>query len=412
MIHWNPATGALSGKRRMSSRRNMGATDRRAPTSTGYSRSCTAATAPCRGTTACSRTSWRSRRSGRRTSSSSRPRRETGVHDHLVADRLVRARGDGGVAQRLVDLAHVRVGLRLQRRLHHAPELHAREVRRRRRVRRDLVLEPADLLVLRLDLADDLVLVPVHLEAELDLPLHLLEHVAERLVRPFEELLDVVLGAEDRAERHRQHGEVLHHQLVHVLVREGVLARRIEHDQRTVRDDGAELLVVDGVDLVAAPADADRAEVLRRLGFDDAVDVLPLLRLSLRRLNLFVHGGHIGRAKLYNTSTLPALRLAHKTERWFVRTQRPLPWRRRYDPYEIWVSEVMAQQTRIEVVLAYYERFLARFPTLAALAAASDDDVTAAWSSLGYYRLARMRRDGARAVRERGSMPRSIDEPR
>jgi len=103
-------------------------------------------------------------------------------------------------------------------------------------------------------------------------------------------------------------------------------------------------------------------------------------------------------------------RLARKTERWFARNQRPLPWRRRYDPYEVWVSEVMAQQTRIEVVLAYYERFLARFPTLAALADASDDDVTAAWSGLGYYRRARMLRDGARAVSERGSMPRSIEE--
>lgn len=72
----------------------------------------------------------------------------------------------------------------------------------------------------------------------------------------------------------------------------------------------------------------------------------------------------------------------------------------------------MAQQTRIEVVLAYFERFLARFPTIEALAAASDDDVTAAWSGLGYYRRARMLRDGALAVRERfgGRLPRSVDE--
>src|SRR3954447_17895750 len=115
--------------------------------------------------------------------------------------------------------------------------------------------------------------------------------------------------------------------------------------------------------------------------------------------------------KLYNTRTLPALHLAHKTERWFARNQRPLPWRGRYDPYEVWVSEVMAQQTRMEVVLAYYGPFLQRFPTLAALAAASDDDVTAAWSGLGYYRRARMLRDGARAVRERfgGTIPRQLE---
>lgn len=72
----------------------------------------------------------------------------------------------------------------------------------------------------------------------------------------------------------------------------------------------------------------------------------------------------------------------------------------------------MAQQTRIDVVLAYFERFVARFPTIEALAAASDDDVTAAWSGLGYYRRARMLRDGARAVRERfgGRLPRGVDD--
>jgi A/G-specific adenine glycosylase len=74
----------------------------------------------------------------------------------------------------------------------------------------------------------------------------------------------------------------------------------------------------------------------------------------------------------------------------------------------------MAQQTRIEVVLAYFERFVARFPNIEALAAASDDEVTAAWSGLGYYRRARMLRDGARAVRERfgGRLPRGINELR
>jgi A/G-specific adenine glycosylase len=108
---------------------------------------------------------------------------------------------------------------------------------------------------------------------------------------------------------------------------------------------------------------------------------------------------------------LPASRLARKTERWFTRNQRPLPWRREYDPYEVWVAEVMAQQTRMEVVVPYFERFLERFPTLAALANASDDDVTAAWSGLGYYRRARMLRDGARAVLARfgGAVPRDVE---
>ena len=108
---------------------------------------------------------------------------------------------------------------------------------------------------------------------------------------------------------------------------------------------------------------------------------------------------------------MPASSLARKTERWFARNQRRFPWRKTYDPYHVWVSEVMAQQTRMEVVLAYFERFLERFPTLQALADASDDDVTAAWSGLGYYRRARMLRDGARAVCARfgGTIPRDVE---
>jgi A/G-specific adenine glycosylase len=72
----------------------------------------------------------------------------------------------------------------------------------------------------------------------------------------------------------------------------------------------------------------------------------------------------------------------------------------------------MLQQTRMEVVLPYFERFLARFPTVAALATASDDDVTSAWSGLGYYRRARMLRAGAVAVLERygGILPSSVEE--
>lgn len=72
----------------------------------------------------------------------------------------------------------------------------------------------------------------------------------------------------------------------------------------------------------------------------------------------------------------------------------------------------MAQQTRLEVVVAYFDRFVARFPTIAALANATDDEVTAAWSGLGYYRRARMLRDGAKTVVERfrGKLPRSVDE--
>jgi len=77
---------------------------------------------------------------------------------------------------------------------------------------------------------------------------------------------------------------------------------------------------------------------------------------------------------------------------------RDLPWRRTRDPYAIWVSEVMLQQTRVDTVLRYYEPFLARFPNAGALAAADEDAVLASWSGLGYYRRARLLHAGVREV--------------
>lgn len=77
---------------------------------------------------------------------------------------------------------------------------------------------------------------------------------------------------------------------------------------------------------------------------------------------------------------------------------RDLPWRRTRDPYAIWVSEIMLQQTRVDTVLGYYDRFLARFPTTHALASASEDDVLSAWTGLGYYRRARLLQRGVREV--------------
>jgi A/G-specific adenine glycosylase len=74
---------------------------------------------------------------------------------------------------------------------------------------------------------------------------------------------------------------------------------------------------------------------------------------------------------------------------WYRAQRRDLPWRRTRDPYAIWVSEIMLQQTRVETVIPFYERFLERFPTVDALASAKDEDVLAAWSGLGYYRRAR-----------------------
>jgi A/G-specific adenine glycosylase len=82
--------------------------------------------------------------------------------------------------------------------------------------------------------------------------------------------------------------------------------------------------------------------------------------------------------------------LRRKLLAWYDRARRDLPWRRTKDPYSIWVSEVMLQQTRVEAVLPYYARFLREFPTVGALARAPLDRVLGAWAGLGYYRRARL----------------------
>ena len=95
---------------------------------------------------------------------------------------------------------------------------------------------------------------------------------------------------------------------------------------------------------------------------------------------------------------------------WYQQNRRDLPWRRSLDPYAIWISESMLQQTRVETVIPYYERFLKRFPDVHALADAPVDDVLGAWSGLGYYSRARNLHAAARHVVERhgGEIP---DDP-
>ncbi|MCY1033151.1 A/G-specific adenine glycosylase [Corallococcus sp. BB11-1] len=86
---------------------------------------------------------------------------------------------------------------------------------------------------------------------------------------------------------------------------------------------------------------------------------------------------------------------------WYDRNKRDLPWRRTRDPYAIWLSEVMLQQTQVSTVIPYWERFLARFPTVEALAAAPLDDVLSGWKGLGYYTRARNLHRAAQEVVER-----------
>ncbi|MFQ5506823.1 MAG: A/G-specific adenine glycosylase [Planctomycetota bacterium] len=105
--------------------------------------------------------------------------------------------------------------------------------------------------------------------------------------------------------------------------------------------------------------------------------------------------------------------LAEGLVAWYRRTRRDLPWRRSKDPYAIWVSEVMLQQTRVQRrVIDRYEQFLDRFPDPASLAAAGDDDLLSAWSGLGYYRRARLMREAARRMvaEHRGRVPEDPDD--
>src|SRR2546430_628291 len=88
---------------------------------------------------------------------------------------------------------------------------------------------------------------------------------------------------------------------------------------------------------------------------------------------------------------------------WYDRKRRDLPWRENRDPYRIWLSEIMLQQTRVAAVTEHYGKFLMRFPTVEKLAAARESSVLAAWSGLGYYRRARMLHAAAKViVREHG----------
>ena len=96
---------------------------------------------------------------------------------------------------------------------------------------------------------------------------------------------------------------------------------------------------------------------------------------------------------------------------WYRASKRDLPWRRTRDPYRIWLSEIMLQQTRVAAAIGYYERFLERFPTIEALAAARLDDVLRLWAGLGYYSRARNLHRAAQEIvaRHGGEFPRTWD---
>ena len=90
---------------------------------------------------------------------------------------------------------------------------------------------------------------------------------------------------------------------------------------------------------------------------------------------------------------------------WFEKNRRDLPWRHDREPYHVWLSEIMLQQTRVEAVKGYYERFLRRLPTVEALAAADENELLKLWEGLGYYsRVRNLQKAAVVIVKEYGGV--------
>ena len=114
------------------------------------------------------------------------------------------------------------------------------------------------------------------------------------------------------------------------------------------------------------------------------------------------------------TSARDVVLFRRRLLRWYDRHKRDLPWRRDRDPYRVWLSEIMLQQTRVAAVLEHYRNFVEKFPTVQKLVAAPESSVLAAWSGLGYYRRARMLRRAATEIvsKHAGQFPDTVAELR
>jgi A/G-specific adenine glycosylase len=126
------------------------------------------------------------------------------------------------------------------------------------------------------------------------------------------------------------------------------------------------------------------------------------------------HSKPIGIRKTDSLPERERVTLRSRLLTWYRANRRDLPWRRSTDPYAIWVSEIMLQQTRVAVVVERYQIFMARFPTLLSLAITSENEVLAVWSGLGYYRRARMLHKAAQFVVDQcnGALPATSTELR
>ncbi|MBL8229384.1 MAG: A/G-specific adenine glycosylase [Bryobacterales bacterium] len=108
----------------------------------------------------------------------------------------------------------------------------------------------------------------------------------------------------------------------------------------------------------------------------------------------------------------PYINFRRSLTQWYTSQKRDLPWRRTRDPYRIWISEIMLQQTRVAAVIPYYQRFLDRFPNVEALAEAPEQELLAAWAGLGYYSRARNLHRAAKQIVAQGGFPREYEQIR
>lgn len=113
-----------------------------------------------------------------------------------------------------------------------------------------------------------------------------------------------------------------------------------------------------------------------------------------------------------NLKEIDTEKFQHDLLEWYKREKRDLPWRKERDPYKIWVSEVMLQQTRVDTVIPYFERFMEKFPTLEALSEAEEEQVLKAWEGLGYYSRIRNLHSAVKEVKEKygGKVPDTLEE--
>ncbi|MEM6364009.1 MAG: A/G-specific adenine glycosylase, partial [Planctomycetota bacterium] len=94
-------------------------------------------------------------------------------------------------------------------------------------------------------------------------------------------------------------------------------------------------------------------------------------------------------------------RLRSRLTEWFKTAARPMPWRDDPTPYHVWISEIMCQQTQVATVIPYFHRFINRYPDVASLVAAEEDELLRMWEGLGYYRRARSLKKAAEQIQER-----------